>query len=230
MLKRILFTLFSTVIMSYCADAVDYNKLIKPLENNNMVVDSVVKKQQNYGNYESFYNSLATQSSLLDKNNTLKPYLQEQKNIYDSFEKNQKEFKSFTIFYFISEDTSPELIRSFSNEMKKLKEIDPNIDSLLLTRGLIGGTFDSMASYVQKLQTLGINGIEITFHPWAYEYFKLDRVPAYALSYCKKDFRFKTCEHKFLTKGEISLTNFFEIVSDEDMEYKKYFQKLIEAK
>lgn len=228
MLKRNLLSLCA-ILVSLAAEPIDYNKLIKPLENNN--IESIVKQnEQNYGNLDSFYKNLTNQASLLDSNNTLKPYLEKQKKTYDSYQKNQNEFKSFTIFYFISEDTSPELIKSFTYDMQKLKEIDPNIDALLLTKGLVGGSFDSMAKYVQDLQSKGISSVDVTFHPWAYDYFKLDRVPAYALSYCKKDFRFKTCEHKFLAKGEISLANFFEIVSDENNEYKKYFQKLIEAK
>lgn len=227
MIKQILIFICSVVFL-FSAEPINYNKLLKPLENNN--IESLLKTQQKDNSLEGFYQSLVHQSNLLDNTNTLKPYLNNQKNIFDEYNKNQSEFKSFTIFYFISEDTSPELIRSFSYDIQKLKAIDSNIDALLLTRGLIGGSFDSMAKYVQNLQNQGITNIEMTFHPWAFEYFKLDKVPAYALSYCKKDFRFKTCEHKFITKGEISLVNFFEIVSDENNEYKKYFQKLIEAK
>ncbi len=227
MLKKIIIFI-SIGMLAFSADKIDYNQLVKPLENNN--IESLVKIQQKDMNLDEFYKSLVFQTNLLDKSNILNPYLNEQKKTYDEHNKNQNDFKSFTIFYFISEDTSPDLIKNFSYDIQKLKSIDNNIDALLLTRGLIGGSFDSMAQYVQNLQNLGIANIDITFHPWAFEYFDLDRVPAYALSYCKKDFRFKTCEHKFIAKGEISLMNFFEIVSDENNEYKKYFQKLIEAK
>lgn len=228
MFKKILLSLCA-IVVTLTAEPIDYNKLIKPLENNN--IESIVKQnEQNYGNLDSFYKNLINQTNLLDTTNTLKPYLEKQKKSYDDYQKNQNEFKSFTIFYFISEETSPELIKSFTYDIQKLKELEPTIDALLLTKGLVGGSFDSMAKYVQSLQSKGISSVDITFHPWAYDYFKLDRVPAYALSYCKKDFRFKTCQHKFLAKGEISLTNFFEIVSDENFDYKKYFQKLIEAK
>jgi hypothetical protein len=55
-------------------------------------------------------------------------------------------------------------------------------------------------------------------------------VPAFALSYCDKEYKFKTCNHRFLARGEMSLLNFFELVSDQKNEYKKYYQKLIEAK
>lgn len=208
---------------------IDYDALLKPLQNNQF--QNLAKEhQQQYGNYDNFYNSLLNQTKLLDSSSSLLPYLQEQKDEFEKTSKLQQEFKSFTIFYFFSEDTSIDLIRNFSHDMERLKEIDENIDSLLLTRGLIGGDFDSMAKYVQNLQNERIEKLEVTFHPWAYDYFNIDKVPAFALSYCKKDFRFKECEHKYLVRGEMSLTNFFEIISDENPEYKKYYQKLIEAK
>lgn len=225
---RKILLIFCSAIVLLAVEQIPSSTLISPSVNN--AIKPLVNQSQNQGNLDSFYKSLSTQTTALDSSNTLKPYIDAQKKEYDNFNKNQNEYKSFTIFYFISEDTSPELIRSFAADMRKLKQLDPNIDSLLITRGLVGGNFDNMAKYVQKLQSMGIEGIDVTFHPWAFDYFKLDRVPAFALSYCKKDFRFKTCEHKFLTRGEISLTNFFEIISDEDIEYKKYFQKLIEAK
>lgn len=220
------------MVFTHCMGTeVDYSKLLKPLEDNKAkdFLEQFVNKQ-NTNSLENFYNQIITNNTLLDKNNTLDFYLKEQKSYSDKRVNSQKEFKSFTIFYFVSEDTSIDLIRNFSYEIEKLKELDKGINGLLLTRGLIGGNFDSMANYVQNLQNEKIKKLEVTFHPWAYEYFNLEKVPAYAISYCKEDFRFKTCEHKYLVRGELSLTNFFEIVSDEDENYKKYYQKLIEAK
>lgn len=220
------------MVYSYIvANEIDYNKLLKPLDDNKSK-DFLTQfmNKQNVNSLDGFYNQVVSNNSLLDKNNTLDFYLKEQKNYSETRMLAQKEFKSFTIFYFISEDTSIDLIRNFSYEIEKLKELDKGINGLLLTRGLIGGSFDSMANYVQNLQNEKIKKLEVTFHPWAFEYFNLEKVPAYAISYCKEDFRFKTCEHKYLVRGELSLTNFFEIVSDEDENYKKYYQKLIEAK
>lgn len=185
---------------------------------------------QIFNNQDDFFKNLQTTTRLLDKDNVLGKYLEEQKKFDYDTNKNSLELKSFTILYFISEDTSVDLIKDFSYRLSKLKEIDPTIEGLIMTRGLIGGNFDTMAEYVKGLQEKGVTKVDITFHPWAFEHFKLEQVPAFALSYCKKDFRFKTCEHKYLVRGEVSLTNFFEIVSDENTEYKKYFQKLIEAK
>jgi len=194
------------------------------------ILDDISKGQGEEAQINTFFNSLNNTVDLLDKDNVISPLLQKEKNKYLARENNQSLTKGFTLFFFISENTSIDLIRNFSYAIEKLKEIDPTIDGLLLTRGLIGGNFDTMAKYVQNLQYEGIRQIEATFHPWAFEYFNLQKVPAYALSYCKKDFRFKTCKHKYLVRGELSLRNFFEIVSDEEPSYKKYYFKLIEAK
>lgn len=82
---------------------------------------------------------------------------------------------------------------------------------------------------VDKRTSIKPKSLKIHVHPWAFDYFKLKEVPAYALSYCKKDFRFKGCEHKYLAKGEISLTKFFEIVGDEKEYYKRFYFDLIGA-
>lgn len=228
MLKKIVIssTLFVTVAL---ADVTTINNTMEQnstfsSENSNKYIP------QSLNNQQDFFRNLQTTTRLLDKDNVLGKYLEEQKKFDYDTQKNASELKSFTILYFISEDTSVDLIKDFSYKLSKLKEIDPTIDGLLMTRGLVGGSFDKMAEYVKGLQAKGVSNIEMTFHPWAYEFFKLEQVPAFALSYCKKDFRFKTCEHKYLVRGEVSLTNFFEIVSDENTDYKKYFQKLIEAK
>ncbi|MEV9477581.1 TrbC family F-type conjugative pilus assembly protein [Aliarcobacter butzleri] len=205
--------------------------LLKPLENihNNKYINEF-KEKSNLNNPNEFFNQFRLNSKYYDPSGSLNEYIDKEIAKATDKNKNEENFKSFTIFYFVSENTSLDLIKNFSYELEKIKELDNSIDALVLTRGLIGGSFDKMAEYVKSLQTLGVKKIDISFNPWAYEYFKLEQVPAYALSYCEKDYRFKTCNHKYLVRGEMSLTNFFEIVSDENQFYKKYYQKLIEAK
>ncbi|MFX4240172.1 TrbC family F-type conjugative pilus assembly protein [Aliarcobacter butzleri] len=204
-------------------------KQVQEAKNNKHIQEYMKNDKTN--DLNSFFKQIPETLNLLDKEGSLQTYLENQTNKQYDIEENQKQFKSFKIFYFITEDTSKDLIKNFSYEIQKIKELDENIEALVLTNGLIGGSFDKMAEFVKGLQDFGIKKINIGFNPWAYEYFKLDRVPAYALSYCdKNNYRFKTCKHKFLAKGEISLTQFFEIVSDEENGYKKYYQKLIEAK
>lgn len=227
---KILSTILSLTSILF-ANEVNVNNLEKQVQDskNNKYIQEYLKNDKT-NDLNNFFNQMPKTLDLLDKEGNLKAYLEKESNKQYDIEENQKNFKSFRIFYFITEDTSKDLIKNFSYEIEKIKEIDENIEALVLTNGLIGGSFDKMATFVKKLQDFGVKKINVGFNPWAYEYFKLDKVPAYALSYCEKDYRFKNCKHKFLAKGEISLTQFFEIVSDEENGYKKYYQKLIEAK
>lgn len=227
---KILSTILSLTSILF-ANEVNVNNLEKQVQDskNNKYIQEYLKNDKT-NDLNNFFNQMPKTLDLLDKEGNLKAYLEKESNKQYDIEENQKNFKSFRIFYFITEDTSKDLIKNFSYEIEKIKEIDENIEALVLANGLIGGSFDKMATFVKKLQDFGVKKINVGFNPWAYEYFKLDKVPAYALSYCEKDYRFKNCKHKFLAKGEISLTQFFEIVSDEENGYKKYYQKLIEAK
>ena len=49
-----------------------------------------------------------------------------------------------------------------------------------------------MAEYVKSLQAIGVEGITVIFLLGLYEHFKLQKVPAFALSYCDKEYKFKT--------------------------------------
>lgn len=213
------------------ADTTQYQKLA---DRGNEALDNKhiqeFMKNDNTKDLKSFFNQLGNTTNLLSNGTNLQELIQSEIKTGNSKEDNEAQTKGFRIFYFITEDLSKDLIKSFSYELKKIREIDSTIEAHLVTNGLIGGSFDKMAEYVKSLQTIGIEGITVGFSPWAYEHFKLQKVPAFALSYCDKEYKFKTCNHRFLARGEMSLLNFFELVSDQKNEYKKYYQKLIEAK
>jgi hypothetical protein len=178
---------------------------------------------------EQFYNAISKSTSFLDKNGVMKNEIDKYYKEYTDNHNMEDDKKGFTIFMFISETTPVEQIKQFSISIEKLKKLNSGIKGLVMTRGLVGGTFDSMARYVRGFKQSGVEKLEVTFHPWAFKYFKLDRVPAYALSYCDaNNFRFKNCDHKYLIKGEMNLRSFFEYIMEDDKEYSKYFYELIE--
>lgn len=225
--------LIGTVFLSSLlfSSQIDNKNLEAQIENasQNKYIKAYMEKDKTK-DLNSFFNQMALTTGTLDKDGEIKNLVETQLKKTSTKEDNEKNLKTFKIFYFVSEDTSKDLIKNFSYDIQKLKEMDVSIEGLVLTNGLIGGSFDKMAEYVKGLQDYGVKKINVSFNPWAYEYFKLDKVPAYALSYCEEDYRFKTCNHRFLMRGETSLTYFFELVSDNKNEYKKYYQKLIEAK
>lgn len=187
-------------------------------------------KNDNSKDLKSFFNQLGNTTNLLSNGTNLEELINTEIKDINNKEDNEAQKRGFKIFYFITEDISKDLLKSFSYELKKIREIDNTIEAHLITNGLIGGSFDKMAEYVKSIQAIGIEGVTVGFSPWAYEYFNLKKVPAFALSYCEKDYRFKTCNHRYLARGEMSLLNFFELISDKKNDYKKYYQKLIEAK
>lgn len=104
-----------------------------------------------------------------------------------------------------------------------------NIDDIVKVRQKYSpvGVF----KYLRKLRDNNISSANVGLyaHPWAFKYFHLKKVPAYALSICKSDERFKNCDHKYLVHGDISLLSFFSVVSDADKKYKDIYYKLNEV-
>lgn len=86
-----------------------------------------------------------------------------------------------------------------------------------------------MLQFMNKVKSFGkvSDKIDIHVHPWAFDYFKLRSVPAFAYSYCQEDFSFKECEHKYLIKGNITLLTFFEIASKHDNSLNEIYFNLI---
>ena len=125
-----------------------------------------------------------------------------------------------------------ESFKSFVVYIKKLKKSKPNIIGRVLFRGLINGTMDGIPFWLKKLEEEGLErtaDVKYQFHPWAFKYFELERVPAYVLSTCKQDFTFRTCNNKYLVKGDISLVNFFEFISEQNKQYKEYYFDLLKV-
>ncbi|MGB0989271.1 MAG: VCBS domain-containing protein [Halarcobacter sp.] len=92
---------------------------------------------------------------------------------------------------------------------------------------------DGIIEYMKVIQErVKINHDGIFFHvnPWAFDTFKLKQVPAYAISKCKKPYAFKSCDNKYLVKGELDLVATFEIIGDENEKYKPIYFDLIEAR
>jgi len=183
--------------------------------------------QQSKDEKENFFENLKQQNRVLDNNG----YFTEKLNdIYDDYKENEK--TQVTIFYFASSDMKAEAFKSFVEHIKKLKKSKPNIIGRVLFRGLIDGTMDGITFWLKKLEEKGLKrtaDVKYQFHPWAFKHFELERVPAYVLSTCKRDFTFRTCDNKYLVKGDISLVNFFEFLSEQNEKYKEYYFDLIKA-
>jgi hypothetical protein len=111
-------------------------------------------KNDNTKDLKSFFNQLGSTTNLLSNGTNLQELIQSEIKTGNNKEDNEAQTKGFRIFYFITEDLSKDLIKSFSYELKKIREIDSTIEAHLVTNGLIGGSFDKMAEYVKSLPCL----------------------------------------------------------------------------
>lgn len=171
--------------------------------------------------------NLKYQTKLLSKNKKIS------KKLDEIIEKN-KEFDEtqLTAFFFVSSDMEVSNFNDFILSIEKLKRLGYNIVGRVLFRGLINDTLDGIPNWFKKSEKKGLKRspiIKYQFHPWAFKYFSLDKVPAFALSKCKKDFRFKTCDHKFLIKGNMTFKNFLETIAEYHSEYNKVLHDLVEV-
>lgn len=177
---------------------------------------------------DSFINTLKKQTGYLTDNEVLKNNLE--KVIEESEEYNETQI---TFFFFASSDLDISNFNNFIGSVDKLQRRGYNVVGRVIFFGLIDGSFDGMANWLKTNKNdNGLKSspnIKYQFHPWAFEYFDIKRVPAFALSSCKKDFRFKTCDNKYLIKGNISFLNFIETLSDNNKDYKKMYFDLVET-
>jgi len=83
----------------------------------------------------------------------------------------------------------------------------------------------------EKEQLKIYDNFHLKIDPRMFDMFKIKKVPAIVLAYCTaKNPTKKTCKFKYLIRGDGSLTNFFDKISEKDPKYKKYYEYLIANK
>lgn len=140
----------------------------------------------------------------------------------------QNKEKKLTVFYLTSTSIAKGA-KSFDRLIQKLNDSDKEVQGFIVLRGFTDTK--TMMDFLVNAYDSGVKGT-LKIHPLIFDTFNVQRVPAFALSYCPSDdnFAFKECDNKFLTMGDITLTDFFRMVSSKDKKYESYYFKLIEAK
>lgn len=136
--------------------------------------------------------------------------------------------KKLTIFYLTSA-SSAKGAKSFDRLIEKLNQKGKEVQGFVVLRGF--PKTKKMMDFLMNAYEAGVAGT-IKVHPLIFDTFKVTRAPAFALSYCPTgdNFAFRECENKYLAVGDITLTDFFKMVSDKDKKYESYYFELIEAK
>ena len=208
----------------------DVEVIVEPKEVKNevskvIVNDESVQTQNSQTN--DFVSSLKYQNKILDRNDYFTNLINDIQKKHENYEKSQ-----ITIFYFVSSDMKIESFKHFVVSIDKLKRRGYNVVGRVFFRGLINDSLDGIPNWLKekKSQSLPMSSnVKYQFHPWAFKYFKLNKVPAYAISNCAEDFTFRTCDNKFLIKGDVTLTEVFDIISKTHKEYKKTYLDLVEV-
>lgn len=138
--------------------------------------------------------------------------------------------KYLTIFYFVDSSVTNVMLKTFSNYINKLKKHNPNIMGKVMMRGLINDDFKYTSNFFDSI-TRNENILNLEYYPIhfnSFKYFKLEKVPAYALSNCSKEnFSFRECEHEYLIRGDLSLLGFFEILSKENKKFNENYYQIL---
>lgn len=178
---------------------------------------------------QEFMKSLKKQSKLFEKNGIIENEVIKIEKENAEYEKSQ-----ITLFYFVSSDLDISNFNDFIAGVDKLKSVGYNIVGRTIFRGLIGDGMDGIPNWLieneNEKDLKRTPNVKYQFNPFAFKHFSLEKVPAFAISSCKKRFKFKTCEHKYLVKGNISFQNFLEILKENNPSYKQMFFDLVEVK
>lgn len=139
--------------------------------------------------------------------------------------------KEEAIFYFYSEIMPFATIKNIIPQFQKYKTLYPKTTFYIIFNGFPSNTFWKSLREIYKEEYKNLFKVKI--HPRAYERFSLKQVPAWVFTACPSDFRLKQCDDQnaVLAKGNMSLNDFFELLSKHNEEkFGQRYKYLIEAK
>lgn len=136
-----------------------------------------------------------------------------------------------TIFYMYSDSVPFVAIENLIPQINKFKKHNPSTQFFIVFNGFPKKEFMNRLRKKYKDEYKNIFSIKV--HPYIYRYFDLKMVPAYIFNRCNlgDNFRFKKCKNDeaILAKGDMALVDFFNILSENDKKYLKYYNQMIEA-
>ena len=202
-------------------------EVVEDEETLELIEEIEAKQKEKIQSEKNAFENLKYQNSLLDRKGYFTKKIDQLQKEFEEYNKS-----NMTIMFFISSDIRLESLKGFVEHIKKLRRRGYNITGRVMFRGWINDEIDGIANWLKQKEKDGLSRtphVKYQFHPWAFRYFSLNKVPAYALSSCKEDFRFRDCDNKYLMKGDISLVEFFNILKEHHKEYEKVYFDLIEV-
>jgi len=159
---------------------------------------SYADTQTNLPTVDMKYKTFSNMLDNFENTGKIKDYISDLFDKDKNTNKHQKKDEEFTVFYFISTSMPDSSIEDFITSFEKLANSlkDTKITAKIFLKGyppyydekkkmMIKTGPKGIYDYLKRLRSKKISAknIKIHIHPWAFDYFKLDKVPAYALSY-----------------------------------------------
>lgn len=152
-------------------------------------------------------------------------------DISDIVKKDDNNATKNTIFYLYSESMPFVTIKNLIPQISKFKKYNPNTQFFIVFNGFPKKQFFQKLRKEYKAKYRNILTVKV--HPFIYKYYNMKMVPAYIFVRCGlgDNFRFKKCrrDKAILAKGDMSLVDFFNVLSDKKKKYLKYYNEMIKA-
>ena len=161
------------------------------------------------------------------------PFYYQQKEI---FKKAENEKTHDVLIYFTSRTVPFENYLNMSYELSRLLKVDPNLKMYQVIRGIDTHFADMARQYAQKFseynktKAYSIKALHdsLRLAPLLFRSLDIKRVPALALARCKGDFKESNCKIKYLSRGIIAPSNFFEKIMEYNNTYRDHFHAIID--
>lgn len=177
----------------------------------------------NSGETEDFLNKIAEQNN----QNYLERIEQIAKIYKEPFPQDYEEHKLsigkkvLTIFYMFSMGVNDVSLESFMDQSGMIYNKDKNIKFYGVLRGF---PKENIIKYFDKLHETKREHFVLKVHPEIYSVAKLKKVPAFMVSFCPTDFKFKECDNEYLVKGDITLRHALEVIKEKDATFEKILE------
>ena len=150
--------------------------------------------------------------------------------VFSSAMKQEEVKKEETFFYMFSKSVPLVSLTNLFPQMHRLKEIKPNAKIIVVLNGFPNLEFWKLLRTVHKDEHRDL--FKVRIDPRIFKAYELKQVPAWIKTACPVNFEFKKCdtETSFLAKGDMSIVDFYDLLSKQDKQYLPTYHQLIKAK
>jgi len=150
--------------------------------------------------------------------------------VFSNALKEEDSKKEEVFFYMYSRSVPLVSLTNLFPQMHRLKEVKPNARIIVVLNGFPNLEFWKLLRETYKDEHRDL--FKVRMDPRIFKAYQLNQVPAWIKTACPVNFEFKKCdtEKSFLAKGDMSLVDFYDLLSKQDNQYLNTYHQLIKAK